>query len=97
MKEARLQQEPALRQFSEHTVLCLQALGMRPEPGADDGLNSPYCMLLKTVIHKVAQLQVSNRPEVGDAQVGLLAVAQVRLGYQDVAHGQHAQAANLLG
>ena len=36
-------------------------------------------------------------PEVRDAQVGLLAVAQVGLRDQDVAHGQHAQAADLLG
>ena len=32
-----------------------------------------------------------------DAQVSLLAVAQVRLGNKDVSHGQHAQATNLLG
>jgi len=36
-------------------------------------------------------------PEVGDAQVSLLAVAQVRLGDEDVPHGQHAQPANLFG
>ena len=36
-------------------------------------------------------------PEVGDAQVGLLAVAQIGLGNEDVAHGEHAQASNLLG
>lgn len=36
-------------------------------------------------------------PEVGDTQVSLLAVAQVRLGNEDVPHGQHAQASNLLG
>ena len=36
-------------------------------------------------------------PEVGDAQIGLLAVAQVRLGDKDVSHGQHPQATNLLG
>lgn len=36
-------------------------------------------------------------PEVGDAQISLLAVPQVRLGDEDVAHGQHAQAPNLLG
>ena len=36
-------------------------------------------------------------PEVGDAQVSLLAVAQVRLGDKDVAHGEHTQATNLLG
>ena len=33
----------------------------------------------------------------GDAQVRLLAVPQVGLRDQDVAHGQHAQAADLLG
>ena len=33
----------------------------------------------------------------GDAQVSLLAVAQVGLGDEDVAHGQHAQPSNLLG
>ena len=33
----------------------------------------------------------------GDTQVGLLAVAQVRLEDEDVAHGQHTQASNLLG
>jgi len=35
-------------------------------------------------------------PEVGDAQISLLAVAQVRLGDEDVAHGQHPQATNFL-
>lgn len=33
----------------------------------------------------------------GDAQVSLLAVAQVRLWDEDVAHGQHTQPTNLLG
>ena len=36
-------------------------------------------------------------PEVGDAQIRLLAVAKVGLRNEDVAHGQHAQASNLLG
>ena len=36
-------------------------------------------------------------PEVGDAQVRLLAVAQVGLRDEDVPHGQHAQATDLLG
>ncbi len=36
-------------------------------------------------------------PEVGDAQISLLAVAQVRLGDEDVSHGQHPQATDLLG
>ena len=35
-------------------------------------------------------------PEVGDAQVSLLAVAQVRLGDEDVSHGQHPQTTDLL-
>ena len=36
-------------------------------------------------------------PEVGDAQIRLLTVAQVRLGDEDVSHGQHPQATDLLG
>ena len=36
-------------------------------------------------------------PEMGDAQISLLAVAQVRLGDEDVSHGQHTQPTNLLG
>lgn len=38
-----------------------------------------------------------HTPEVGDAKVSLLAVAQVRLGDEDVAHGEHTQTSNLLG
>ncbi len=35
-------------------------------------------------------------PEVGDAQISLLAVTQVRLGDEDVSHGQHPKATDLL-
>ena len=44
-----------------------------------------------------AARQRVGAPEVGDAQVGLLAVAEVGLGDEDVPHGQHTQATDLLG
>lgn len=61
--------------------------------------NSTILLNLGATFRLFLSMEMQQRwiPEVGDTQVSLLAVAQVRLGDEDVPHGQHTQASNLLG
>mmetsp|Transcript_15271 Transcript_15271/g.46146 ORF Transcript_15271/g.46146 Transcript_15271/m.46146 type:complete len:374 (-) Transcript_15271:3477-4598(-) len=77
-------------------LLPLQGV-LRPHPLAVQELRLPRLDVAVQVGDQLLLVVAHASAEVGDAQVRLLAVPQVRLGDEDVPHGQHAQPANLLG
>mmetsp|Transcript_13991 Transcript_13991/g.37789 ORF Transcript_13991/g.37789 Transcript_13991/m.37789 type:complete len:271 (+) Transcript_13991:2902-3714(+) len=70
---------------------------LTPHALAVDELALPRLDVAVQIGNELLLLMAHTRAEVGDPQVSLLAVAQIRLGDEDVSHGEHAQATDLLG
>ena len=71
------------------SILCPHALGV-------DELAFPWLDVAIQVGDELVLLMAHSCPEVSDAQVGLLAITEVRLGDQDVPHRKHAEPTNFL-
>mmetsp|Transcript_4532 Transcript_4532/g.13244 ORF Transcript_4532/g.13244 Transcript_4532/m.13244 type:complete len:1314 (+) Transcript_4532:2393-6334(+) len=88
-----LEREPAVLR---RRLLLLERV-LRPDALRVDELRLPGLDVAVEVWDELVLLVGHARAEVGDARVRLLGEAQVRLGDEHVPHGEHAQAADLLG